>query len=160
RKAQLGAMLALSAFRELRGPHPVGTIVVDGAPALVPILAGELRAGGNASAVSEGGSLAGATVLVWVGEPDRAKLRAAARARVPIVAVTEVESVPYVLATDVVHVPPGAGFPLAEVAAAIARRAGGAAPALASELPALRDAIVAELIRATSRRNALLAAAI
>jgi uncharacterized protein (DUF697 family) len=153
-------MTALAAFRELRGTPPPGTIVVDGASQLVPVLARELREGGNASVLREGGPAKGATVFVWVGDPDETALRAASRARVPIVAVTEAESVPYVLETDLVRLRRGEGFPLGEVAAAIARRAGAAGPALAAELPVLRDAVVAELIRTSSRRNALIAAAI
>ena len=115
-------MLAVNAYRELRGPRPRGTIVVDGAPALAPVLARELAAGGNPAAVREGGTLAGATLLVWVGEADEARLRAASRARVPIVAVSEAASLPYVLATDLIRLRAGAGFPLEEIGAAIGRR--------------------------------------
>ena len=44
------------------------------------------------------------------------------RARgVPIIAVTEADTVPYVLATDLVRVPPGAGFPVEEIARAVAQ---------------------------------------
>jgi uncharacterized protein (DUF697 family) len=135
-----------------------GPIVIDGAQALVPLLARELRDGGSALAIREGGPVGGAAVLVWVGEPDEAKLREAAIARVPIVAVTEAEEVPYVLATDVVRVPPGRGFPIAEITNATAHRLGARGPALAARLPVLREAVVAELIEAAARRNALLAA--
>jgi uncharacterized protein (DUF697 family) len=79
---------------------------------------------------------------------------------VPIVAVTEDERLPYVLDTDVVRVPPGEGFPVDEIAHALARRLGEAGTALAARLPALRDAVVDELIRSAARRNALIAAAI
>jgi len=151
---------AIGVIRELRGARPGGSLVVDGAPALVPILARDLRAGGNAAAVREGGPAGGASVLVWVGEADEAKLRAASRARVPIVAVTEAETMPYVLETDLVRLRPGQGFPIPEIAAAIARRARADGPGLAAQLPALREAVVADLIATSSRRNALIAAAV
>src|SRR5580765_1212446 len=132
--------MVIKAMRRARPVPRTGAIVVDGAQALVPVLARELSAGGNAAAVREGlpsnklvqGTVA---VLVWVGEPDEAALREAALAHVPIVAVTDAERVPYVLATDVVRVPPGEGFPLDAIAAALARRLGDGGPTFAAELP-------------------------
>jgi uncharacterized protein (DUF697 family) len=164
RKEDVTPAGAIGVLRELRGARPGGTIVVDGAPALVPVLARELRAGAeaasSAAAVREGGRPDGASILVWVGEADETKLRAASRAHVPIVAVTESETVPYVLETDLVRLAPGQGFPVPEIAAAIARRARADGPGLAAQLPALRDAVVADLIATSSRRNALIAAAV
>jgi uncharacterized protein (DUF697 family) len=164
KKEDVTPMSAIGVIRELRGARPGGSIVVDGAPALVPILARDLRAGadsaGNGAAIREGGPADGASVYVWVGETDEAKLRAANRARVPIVAVTEAETMPYVLETDLVRLRPGQGFPVPEIAAAIARRARAEGPGLAAQLPALREAVVADLIATASRRNALVAAAV
>jgi uncharacterized protein (DUF697 family) len=161
KKQQLTPLAVVSTVRSLRAARAGGaTLVVDGAPALVPLLARELREGGNPAAVREGGSAEGAALLVWVGEADERKLRAADRARVPIVAVTDADSVPYVLDTGLVRVPAGSGFPLAEIAAAIARRAGDAGPALAAELPTLRAAVVDELIRVASRRSGIVGAAV
>jgi uncharacterized protein (DUF697 family) len=160
KKEDITPMAAIGVVRELRGARPGGSIVVDGAPALVPVLARDLRVGGNAGAVREGGPADGASVYVWVGETDEAKLRAASRTRVPIVAVTEAPMVPYVLETDLVRLQPGQGFPVAEIAAAIARRARADGPGLAAQLPALREAVVADLIATASRRNALIAAAV
>ena len=137
-----------------------GAVVVGGAPPLVTLLAKELRDGRNAAAVREHGPLGGAEALVWVGAPDVDALRAASLARVPIVAVTDAQQVPYVLETDLVRVPAGHGFPLEEIAAALARRLGEHGPALAAELPVLRDAVVSEQIRAAARRNAVLAAGV
>jgi uncharacterized protein (DUF697 family) len=68
--------------------------------------------------------------------------------------------VPYVLATDVVTCPPGAGFPVAEIAAVVARRLGGDAAGLAAKLPILREPVSRALIESVARRNGLLAAAI
>ncbi|MBV8396526.1 MAG: DUF697 domain-containing protein [Actinobacteria bacterium] len=138
-------------------PGAARTVAVDGAPQLVPILVRALRAGGSPGAVVEG-SLANAAILVWVGEPDEAKLREASIARIPIVAVTDADHVPYVLATDIVHVPAGQGFPTDAIARVVARRLGDDAPAIAAQLPGLRRAVVDALIESSARKNAVLAA--
>jgi uncharacterized protein (DUF697 family) len=160
KKTKLGPLSVLSVVRELRrGAGDPRPLAVAGAPSLVPLLARELRAGGDPSAVVEG-RVEGAAVLVWVGEPDERALRDADRRDVPIVAVTDAATVPYVLATDVVRVPPGQGFPLGEIAAAVARRLGEDGTALAARLPVLRPAVCDRLIATFSRRNALVAAAV
>jgi uncharacterized protein (DUF697 family) len=159
-KAKLGPLSIFSLVRELRrgggDPRP---LAVAGARELVPLLARELREGGDASAVVEQ-RVEHAAALVWIGPPDETELRAAARARIPIVAVTDADTVPYVLATDLVRVPPGQGFPLDEIAAAVARRLGEDGTSLAARLPVLRGAVCDELIRSFSRKNALVAAAV
>ena len=160
---RLTPFAVLAAVRGARAPVRDAAIVIDGAPALVPVLARELRAGGKASAVREGFSAAathGVAALVWVGEHDDDVLRAAARAGIPIVAVTDAETVPYVLATDMVRVPAGQGFPVDEVAVALARRLGDSGPSLASMLPVLRAPVVDHLIKQAAVRNALLSAGI
>jgi uncharacterized protein (DUF697 family) len=156
-----------AAVRELRAKPDAGPLVVAGAPALVPLLAKELRAGGEASAVQENGSLEGASVLVYVlagapTEDDVATLRRADRDEVPIVCLArpEVEAVPYVLATDLVHVEGGAGFPLETIARVLAHKLGDRGSALARRLPLLRQAVCDALVSQASRRNAILAAAI
>ena len=88
------------------------------------------------------------------------RYRAASQSGIPIVAVTEAETVPYVLATDLVRVPPGSGFPVEEIAAAVARRLGEDGTSLAARLPVLRGAVCEELIRTFSKRNAIIAAAV
>ncbi len=160
RSSKLGPLAVLAVMRELRRGHgdqrPLG---VAGARELVPLLARELCDGGDASAVVEGRTT-DVAALVWVGPADEAALRAADEAGVPIVAVSEAETLPYVLATDVVRVRPGEGFPVDRVAAALARRLGESGTALAARLPALRGAVCAELIRSASRRNGLIGAAV
>ena len=154
--------------RELRtGAGDTRPLQVAGVPALVPALARELRRGGEASAVMEGGRPEDAAALVYLleGEPAEADLellRAAQRADVPVVAVTEARqrSLPYVLATDIVEVLPGAGFPVDEIARAVARRLGESGTALAARLPVVRRAVCEELIRSMSRTNGLIAAAV
>jgi uncharacterized protein (DUF697 family) len=159
-KAKLGPLSIFSLVRELRrgggDPRP---LAVAGARELVPLLARELREGGDASAVVEQ-RVEHAAALVWIGPPDDSELRAAARARIPIVAVTDADTVPYVLATDLVRVPPGQGFPLDEIAAAVARRLGEDGTSLAARLPVLRGAVCDELIRSFSKRNAIVSAAV
>jgi uncharacterized protein (DUF697 family) len=132
---------------------------VAGARELVPVLARELRAGGEAGAVVEN-VLENVAVLVWVGAPDEAQLRRADRAGIPIVAVTDADEVPYVLATEIVHVPPGRGFPVDEIAAAIAHRLGEDGTSLAARLPVLRRAVCDHLIASFARRNGIVGAAV
>lgn len=132
-------------------------------------LARELALGGSSGAVRTSGGVQDAAALVRVlaGEPtddDARELRAANRARVPIVAVqTSAEAgleVPYVLATDVIACPPGGGFQLDELADALASRLGESGTVLAARLPVLRDAVCDELIESFSRKNGVLGAAI
>jgi uncharacterized protein (DUF697 family) len=159
-RAKLGPLSFLSLVRELRrGTGDQRPLAVAGARELVPLLARELRDGGDSSAVAEQ-RVEHAAALVWVGPADEKELRAASRAGIPIVAVTDAETVPYVLATDLVRVPPGRGFPVDEIAAAVARRLGEDGTALAARLPVLREAVCDELIRSFSRKNALVAAAV
>jgi len=159
-KSKLGPLSLISLVREVRrgvgDPRP---LAVAGARELVPILARDLRAGGDASAVVEG-RVDDAAVLVWVGDPDDAELHAAARAHVPIVAVSDAQELPYVLATDIVRVPPGQGFPVSEIAEAVAEKLGEDGTALAARLPVLRPAVCEHLIRSFAKRNAVIAAAV
>jgi uncharacterized protein (DUF697 family) len=156
----IGPRWVLSALRELKSGQPSGPIVVSGARELVPLLARELRAGGESAAVREGGAPDGAAALVWIGAADEAALHAASRAGIPIVAVTDAEELPYVLDTDLVRALPGEGFPIDELAKALARRLGDAGAPLAGRLPVLRDAVVEQLIRRASHRNGLIGAAV
>ncbi len=157
---KLGRLSLLTVFRELRrgggDPRPLG---VAGSRELVPLLARELRAGGDPSAVVEG-RLEGLAALVWVGPPDEDSLRAADRAGIPIVALSDDDAVPYVLATDLVRVRPGSGFPVAEIATAIARKLGEDATGLAARLPVLRGPVCDALIASFSKKNAIIGAAV
>jgi uncharacterized protein (DUF697 family) len=153
-------LAVLSVLRELRrGSGDQRPLAVAGARELVPLLARELREGGDPSAVVEG-EIENAAILVWVGPADEEALRRADRSGIPIVAVSEGQRIPYVLADAIVHVPPGQGFPVEEIARAVARRLGEDGTALAARLPVLRPALCAELIRSFSRRNGLISAAI
>jgi uncharacterized protein (DUF697 family) len=160
KKKKLGALSVLAVVRELRrGAGDSRPLAIAGARELVPLLARELRAGGDASAVVEG-QIEGAAALVWIGPPDEVQLRAASRAGIPIVAVTDAESTPYVLASSNVRVPPGHGFPTAEIARALAQQLGEDGTSLAARLPALREAVCDHLIASFAKKNGLVAAAV
>jgi uncharacterized protein (DUF697 family) len=159
--AKFGPMAFLSAAREVHaGVGDRRPIAVAGARELVPLVARELREGGEPAAVREGGRPEDAAVLVWIGKPDEDALRAAALAHVPIVGVTEGESLPYVLDTDLVAVRPGQGLPVEEIAQRIGVALGDNGTSLAARLPVVRTAVVDELIRLTARRNALISAVV
>lgn len=145
-----------------------GPLAVAGARELAAALRKEFARDGSATAVSDGPA-DGAIALVYVlaAPPDRhdeRELKAARRAGVPIVAVLAGPElgprVPYVLRTDVVSVEAGSGFPLDEIAGAVARRLGEEATPVAARLPALRPAVCEELIRRFARKNALIAFAV
>jgi hypothetical protein len=152
--------MALRVYQQ--GRHaavPPGPVAVAGAGELVPLLVKELRQGGDASAVVEGAPPGHAAALVWIGPPELEVLRAASRNETPIVALTEGESVPYVLDTDIVRVRPGRGLPVQETAAALARVLGPNGPAVAGRLPVLRGPVVSQLVNQSTIRNGLIGAA-
>ncbi len=158
---RLAPLELLSILREVRagsgGDRP---IAIGGARELVPLLAKELRAGGDAAAVQEYGDAEHAAALVWIGDAEGDALRAAASGRVPIVGVTEGGSLPYVLDTDLVQVKRGQGFPVDEITRVLARRLGVRGAGLAARLPVLREPIVDELIRLAAWKNGLVGAAV
>lgn len=157
---RLSALSVLGVIRELkRGDGDPRPLAVAGARELVPLLARELRAGGDAAAVVEG-RVQGACALVWVGPPDEEELRAADRAGVPIVAVSDEEHLPYVLATNIVRVPPGQGFPVEAIARAVARELGESGTSLAARLPVLRRPLCDALIASFAKKNGLVGAAV
>jgi uncharacterized protein (DUF697 family) len=142
-------------------------LALAGARELVGALRKELTRNGVASAVVEGGRVQDACALVYVlagelTEADEQKLREADEARVPIVCVVvgpaaaEEIHVPYVLATDLIRVRAGSGFPVDEIGRVLGRRLGERATSLAANLPALRAEICEALIRKFSLQNAVL----
>jgi len=137
--------------------HSDKPLVVGGARSLAEALRRELGAGAQQSPE-------GAAVYVHIlgAEDDEASLRRARRARVPIVALApqDVESVPYVLATDIVRLRPGAGFPVEALSTVIAQRLGESAAPLAARMPVLRGAVGEQLVESFARKNGLVAAAV
>ena len=159
-RRKLGPLAVLSLVREVRrGSGDQRPLAVAGARELLPVIARQLREGGDPAAVVEG-RVENAAALIWVGAPDEEALRAADRAGVPIVAVTDANQVPYVLASDLVRVLPGQGFPIDAIAQAVARKLGEDGTALAARLPSIRGAVCDELIRSFSKKNAIIAAAV
>lgn len=162
--ARLHPMAVLGLLRELRGAATeTGALVVTGAPALAETLRKELVRGGDSDAVRPEG-LTGAAALVYVlaaapTDEDERVLKRAHRERVPIVCVLAAPErdahVPYVLATDVVAVPPGSGFPLDEITHVVAARVGEEGTALAARLPVLRPAVCDHLIASFARKAAV-----
>jgi uncharacterized protein (DUF697 family) len=159
-KGKVGPMSLVALLRDARqADRDSKPLAVAGARELVPILARELRAGGEPGAVVEQDH-DGAAALVWIGEPDEVRLRSAHHAKIPIVAVTEATTVPHVAAGDLVRVPPGQGFPVERIAAAVARKLDEDGISLAARLPVLREPVTNRLISATSRRNGLIGVAV
>ncbi len=148
-----------------RGEH---VLAVGGAGDLAPVLRQQLLRGGADPSAVRLGEPEGADVYVHVlaGEPteeDEAPLRRARRARVPVIAVTTAPEhdevpIPYVLATDVVRVGRGGGFPLDAIARAIAARLGEDGAPLAARVPLLRDAVCHQLVESFARKNGMVAA--
>ena len=128
----------------------------------------ELARDGAPGAVRAGGRPEDVAVLVRVlagapTEEDERELKAAKRAKTPVVAVqtgTETFDVPYVLPTDVVACRPGEGFPVDEIARKVADRLGETGTALAARLPVLREPLVRALVEKFSRQNGIAAVAI
>ena len=165
--AKLTPWVVVGLLRELRAAaEDTRPIQVSGA--LASQLEKELARGGTPGAVRSGGRIEDAAVLVRVlggapTEEDERELRAAKRAKVPVVAVqtgTEVFDIPYVLATDVVMCKPGAGFPVQEIADAVAARLGESGTSLAARLPVLREAVSEGLIERFSRQNGIIGVAV
>jgi uncharacterized protein (DUF697 family) len=144
-------------------------LAVGGASELAPVLRQQfLRGGADPAAVRLGEpEYADVYVHVLIGEPvgeDEAVLRRAHRARVPVIAVVVGpagdEPIPYVLATDVVPVAAGQGFPLETIARAIAARLGEHGAPLAGRVPLLRPALSDQLVESFARKNGLVGAAV
>ena len=136
---------------------------------LADVLARELRAGGDASAVRTGGPPSDVEALVYVvgddvTDEDEQVLKAARRARVPTVVVAAGREapvrVPFVLATDVVRVPTGHGFPVDEIARVVMHKLGEEGSSLARRLPVLRKPFCSELIESFARKNGIVGVAV
>jgi uncharacterized protein (DUF697 family) len=167
-KLPLAPLAVYRILREVRADADSGPLVVGGARELAAVLRRELSRGAAPGTIAEAFSRdAAAAVRVLAGPPseeDERALREAGRAGVPVVCVlanpAADDRVPYVLATDVIRVPPGTGFPLDAIAAAVAHRLGDDGPALAARLPLLRRAVCAELIARVARQNGIVGAAV
>ena len=145
-------------------------LVVGGPRELAGVLRKELARGAQGGAVRQIDDPRGAAVFVYVlgGAPtpeDVQALKRARRERVPIVAVAAGEiaddvTIPFVLATDVVRVRAGEGFPIDAIARVIASRLGEDGAPLASRLPVLRRAVGDGLVATFSRKCGMVGAAV
>ena len=125
-KLPLAPLAVFNLVRELRASTAKeAPLVLGGAPLLVEALRRELLRDGDPSAVRDAslGALEGAAALVYVlggevGEEDERALRAAEVAGVPAIVLgpDPRTPIPYVLATDVLPLRAGEGFPLDELA--------------------------------------------
>jgi uncharacterized protein (DUF697 family) len=153
-------------------------LVIAGAQGPGRELRDALTAGGDTQAVRDltGSDLSpydveGAGLLLYVIEGEQATpkdeeaLRLADRKGVEAICVLvgtgkDPVDVPYVLATNIVQVPPGAALPIERIAELIAERADEHAYMWAERLPALRQAVVEQTISKFARQNGILGAAI
>jgi uncharacterized protein (DUF697 family) len=165
--AKLSPMALWGLVKELRiAAEETRPLVISGP--LAAQLEKELARGAAPGAVRIDGRPDDAAVFVRVlaGAPtaeDEQLLRAAHRADAPVVAVqtgTEFYEVPYVLATEVVRCTPGSGFPVDEIAEAVAARLVESGTGLAAKLPVIREPLSEVLIERFSRQNAIAAVAI
>jgi hypothetical protein len=148
-----------------RGEH---VLAIGGSTEHAPLLRQQfLRGRAEPEAVRLGGP-EGADVYVHVvaGETrdeEITALRRARRAHVPAIAVAvglaADETIPYVLATDVVWVADGAVLPLERVAEAVAVRLGEHGAPLAARVPLLRGPVSERLVASFAWKNGVLAAA-
>lgn len=166
-KVPLAPFAVVKLVRELRtSTAHRRPIVLAGARSLVDALRRELVRDGEAWAVREG-STAGAAALVYVlagppTEEDEDVLREADRENVPIFVLgpDPRTPIPYVLATDVIPLPPGEGFPLDELGRLLAAKLDEEATALAAALPLLRRPVADALVAKVARQNGIIAAAV
>jgi uncharacterized protein (DUF697 family) len=155
----IGALRKL--IKELQAADNREPLAIGGAAEIARTLERELTRGGDSTAVRVGAP-EGAAVYVHIATgDDEAVLRAARRARVPIVAVVFDDGpLPYVLATDVVRVGPGERMPVERIVAAVAARLGESGAPLAGQLPALRGAVCDRIVSSFARKNGIVGAAV
>lgn len=170
RKLPLAPLQVFKLVRELRkSTQRREPLVVGGARELAAALRRELVRGGDATAVRDAGlgALDDAAALVYVlaGEPgddDERALRSADVADVPVVVIgpDPLTPIPFVAATDVLPLAPGAGFPFDELARLLGEKLDDDAAQLAARLPVLRRGVADALIARVARQNAIVGAAV
>jgi uncharacterized protein (DUF697 family) len=181
RRLPLHPAAVYGVVKELRAAaEDIRPIVIAGAEGSAAEVRAALVAGGDSKAVRDlAGSeltaydLEGAGLLVYVVEggkvgPDDEKTlmladRKSVEALCVLVGATNhgpVVDVPYVPATNVVRVPPGAPLPIDKVAELIAEQADDRAYMWAARLPVLREAVVEQIVGKFSLQNGILGVAI
>lgn len=166
-KLPLAPAAVFNLVRELRtAASRRKPIVLGGARELADALRRELVRDGDASAVREGHPDGGAALVYVLAGGVRAEdehvLRQADAAGVPVVVLgpDPRTAIPYVLATDVLALRAGEGFPVEELARLLAGKIDEEATQLAARLPVLRRAIAEALIARVARQNGILGAAV
>jgi uncharacterized protein (DUF697 family) len=179
-KLPLSPLSVWSVLKELRAAEEdFRPIIVAGAPEHARAIRDAFVEDGDSDAVRDlsGRPLSaydveGARVVVYAvdgpkpGEEDEKSLRLAIRKGVGVICLLvgapegEVPHVPYVLDTDIVPVPSGKALPVDEIAERIADRADDASYQLAARLPALRPAVVEQIIKTFALQNGVLGVAI
>jgi len=170
RKLPLAPLAVFNLLKELRESKTERKpLVLGGARSLVEALRRELVRGGDERAVREAslGALDGAAALVYVlagdvTEEDERALRSADVQNVPTIALgpDPTTPIPYVLATDVLPLRPGEGFPFEDLGKLLAAKSDEEASALAARLPVLRRGVAEALVARVARQNALVGAAV
>ena len=166
-KLPLAPAVVFNLVRELRKANESRKpLVVAGARELAEALRRELARDGDPDAVRDAG-VERAAALVYVlahpaDEDDERTFRAADAARTPIVVLgpDPATPIPFVLATDVLPLRAGGGFPIDDIARLIGSKLDEESTQLAARLPALRRGICEALISRVARQNAIVGAAV
>ena len=177
-KLPLNPTAVLGVVKELRVTDAdLRPLLVGGAPERAKEIHDALEKGAEPGAIRilaapTAYDFEGANVLVYAvdgtvpGEEDEKAFQLASRKGVEIVCVVfgasaeDPPTIPYVLDSDVIPVPPGAPLPLESIAERAADRAGDSSHHLAARVPALREAVVQEIIKRFALQNGVLGVAI
>jgi uncharacterized protein (DUF697 family) len=179
-KLPLSPLSVWGVLKELRAAEEdFKPIVVAGASGHAQAVREAFVEGGDADAVRDHSGkpltaydVEGARVVVYAVEgptptdEDEKSLRLVIRKGVGVICLLvgvpsgETPSVPYVLDTNIVAVAPGEPLPIEEIAEHIAARAEEANYQLAAKLPALRPAVVEEIVKKFALQNGVLGVAI
>ena len=177
-KLPLNPTAVLGVVKELRvTAADLRPLLVGGAPERAKEIHDALEKGAEPGAIRilaapTAYDFEGANVLVYAvdgtvpGEEDEKAFQLASRKGVEIVCVVfgasaeDPPTIPYVLDSDVIPVPPGAPLPLESIAERAADRAGDSSHHLAARVPALREAVVQEIIKRFALQNGVLGVAI
>ena len=161
------ALLGLATEQRKLESEERGPLVLSGARRPVAALARELSRSAAPDSIRQDDDLERAAALVYLlrrrpKSDDLRRLRAAARARVPIFCVRiggDGSPIPGVLATDIIELESEGSVPVEELGRLLARRLEGRATALAARIPALRAGVCDELIQHSARRAGAIGAA-
>lgn len=177
-KLPLNPTAVLGVVKELRVTDAdLRPLLVGGAPERAKEIHDALEKGAEPGAIRilaapTAYDFEGANVLVYAvdgtvpGEEDEKAFQLASRKGVEIVCVVfgasaeDPPTIPYVLDSDVIPVPPGAPLPLESIAERAADRAGDSSHHLAARVPVLREAVVQEIIKRFALQNGVLGVAI